>query len=259
MASVKTNFGHAVGRWSAGMKAVLALQHGVVPRICTSRPCLTSLPGSNLFVPQELHSGPGADQETPRRAAVSSYGVTGTNVRICRAGTGASPRIQCARHPHAPVSTARCCSRCRPALQGMRCGRPPHWPVGRRPGPELAPADGPTWPAGATPVHRRTGRHHRGLTEALREVAAGEPLPTAVGRVTRTTSGCSRARLAMGGPGRRAAGHQYSPPLSPRSNRDRRGIRLLGDPKPLTAPEVVTGIDRCQPTLFAMRARWQPQ
>ncbi len=84
LASVKTNFGHTQSAAGALglMKAVLALQHGVVPQNLhfTALPDKLAAIETNLFVPQEITPWPGADQETPRRAAVSSYGMTGTNV-----------------------------------------------------------------------------------------------------------------------------------------------------------------------------------
>jgi acyl transferase domain-containing protein/NAD(P)-dependent dehydrogenase (short-subunit alcohol dehydrogenase family)/acyl carrier protein len=84
LASVKTNFGHTQSAAGALglMKAVLALQHGVVPRNLH----FTQLPDdfakikTNLFVPQSNTPWPGNGQQAPRRAAVSSYGFSGTNV-----------------------------------------------------------------------------------------------------------------------------------------------------------------------------------
>ena len=84
LASVKTNFGHTQSAAGALglMKAVLAVQHGVVPRNLH----FTRLPDefaeieTNLFVPQSTTPWPSNDHQAPRRAAVSSYGFSGTNV-----------------------------------------------------------------------------------------------------------------------------------------------------------------------------------
>lgn len=83
LASVKTNFGHTQS--AAGvvglMKAVLALQHGLIPgNLHFSRlPDELARIDTNLFVPQALSpwttNGGG-----PRRAVVSAYGLSGTNV-----------------------------------------------------------------------------------------------------------------------------------------------------------------------------------
>ena len=83
LATVKTNFGHAQS--ASGplglMKAILALQHGVIPRNLhfTRLPDEMARIETKLFVPQENTPWPGSGQH-PRRAAVSSYGLSGTNV-----------------------------------------------------------------------------------------------------------------------------------------------------------------------------------
>src|SRR5262249_32752041 len=87
LGSVKTNFGHTQSAAGALglMKTVLALQHGVVPQNLH----FTALPDelvdvdTELFVPQEntpWRKDPEDGVGAPRRAAVSSYGVSGTNV-----------------------------------------------------------------------------------------------------------------------------------------------------------------------------------
>src|SRR5262249_42753439 len=79
----KSNFGH--GQSAAGvmglMKAVLALQHGLVPRNLhfTRLPDALAQIQTELFVPQTNTLWP-IDSDGPRRAAVSSYGLSGTNV-----------------------------------------------------------------------------------------------------------------------------------------------------------------------------------
>ncbi|WP_197513970.1 type I polyketide synthase, partial [Mycobacterium sp. 1165178.9] len=84
LASVKTNFGHTQSAAGALglMKAVLALQHGVVPRNLhfTRLPDDMAVIETNLFVPQETTHWPSNGHHGPRRAAVSSYGFSGTNV-----------------------------------------------------------------------------------------------------------------------------------------------------------------------------------
>jgi polyketide synthase 5 len=84
LASVKTNFGHTQSAAGALglMKAVLALQHGVVPRNLhfNELPADFAKISTNLFVPQSTTPWPSTDDPHPRRAAVSSYGFSGTNV-----------------------------------------------------------------------------------------------------------------------------------------------------------------------------------
>ncbi|MDT7764267.1 MAG: mycolipanoate synthase, partial [Mycobacterium sp.] len=82
LGSVKTNFGHLQSTAGALglMKAILALQHGVVPQNLhfTRLPDEVAEIETNLFVPQATTLWPPNGQQ-PRRAAVSSYGMSGTN------------------------------------------------------------------------------------------------------------------------------------------------------------------------------------
>jgi polyketide synthase 5 len=83
LGSVKTNFGHTQSAAGALglMKVVLALQHGVVPQnLHFSRlPDDLAKIETGLFVPQATTAWP-TNGEHPRRAAVSAYGLSGTNV-----------------------------------------------------------------------------------------------------------------------------------------------------------------------------------
>ncbi|MGH3564163.1 MAG: sulfolipid-1 biosynthesis phthioceranic/hydroxyphthioceranic acid synthase, partial [Mycobacterium sp.] len=83
LASVKPNFGHMQSTSGAlgMMKAILALQHGVVPKNLhfTRLPDQLAEITTELFVPQANTPWP-ANGHHPRRAAVSSYGMSGTNV-----------------------------------------------------------------------------------------------------------------------------------------------------------------------------------
>ncbi|WP_082696643.1 type I polyketide synthase [Mycobacterium sp. IS-1590] len=82
LTSVKTNFGHTQS--ASGvlglMKTILALGHGTVPPNLhfTALPDELARIATKLAVPQELIDWPTNGQH-PRRAAVSSYGASGTN------------------------------------------------------------------------------------------------------------------------------------------------------------------------------------
>ena len=115
LASVKTNFGHTQSPSGAlgMMKAILALEHGMVPQNLHFNRLPDELAAihTELFVPQANTSWP-TNGHHPRRAAVSSYGMSGTNVHAVleqapsvRIGTGA---------PRTRTRTRRCCSRYRP-------------------------------------------------------------------------------------------------------------------------------------------------
>ena len=83
LASLKTNFGHAQSAAGAlGLiKTVLAVRRGVVPPNLhfTRLPEAMARIDTKLFVPQQITPWP-VDGGHPRRAAASSYGLSGTNV-----------------------------------------------------------------------------------------------------------------------------------------------------------------------------------
>ncbi len=83
LGSVKTNFGHMQSTSGALglMKAILALQHGVVPQNLHFTRLSDEMAEirTELFVPQANTPWP-TNGHHPRRAAVSSYGLSGTNV-----------------------------------------------------------------------------------------------------------------------------------------------------------------------------------
>ena len=68
-------------RWGL-IKAILELQHGVVPPMVhfNRLPDALAEIETGLFVPQESTPWPTDGHAGPRRAAVSSYGISGTNV-----------------------------------------------------------------------------------------------------------------------------------------------------------------------------------
>ncbi len=84
LGSVKSNVGHTESAAGAVglIKAILALQHGVVPPMVHFTRLPDDLAGieTKLFVPQEITPWPTDGHPAPRRAAVSSFGMSGTNV-----------------------------------------------------------------------------------------------------------------------------------------------------------------------------------
>ena len=80
--SVKTNIGHtAAAAGIAGLaKVVLALDHGVIPPTVNHVEPATDLAGLGLVVNTTSTPWPAGDR--PRRAAVSSFGMGGTNAHL---------------------------------------------------------------------------------------------------------------------------------------------------------------------------------
>jgi polyketide synthase 5 len=258
LASVKTNFGHTQSASGAlGLiKAVLALQQGVVPRNLhfTQLPDEMAGVDTNLFVPQETTEWPTNGQQL-RRAAVSSYGVSGTNVHAI---------LEQAPETEEAAATVGAAAPLLFPLSSTSAGEL------RRTADRLADwvqtHDDVALPDLAYTLARR--RAHRPVrtaviasgrpefTAALREVANGDtPYQAAVGQDDRgpvwVFSGQGSQWAQMGAellatePVFAATVAQVEPLIAHES-----GFSVT---EAMTAPEVVTGIDRVQPTLFTMQ------
>jgi polyketide synthase 5 len=263
LASVKTNFGHTQSAAGALglMKAVLAVQHGVIPRNLhfTRLPDAMAEIETNLFVPQENTAWPSNGHHGPRRAAVSSYGFSGTNVH--------------AIVEQAPETTAPADAQIDPAIDGhlvfplsatsadglrQTAGRLADWVDARA--PDLSPSD-----LAYTLARRRAHRPVRTavlagsleeLTEGLADVAQSEfPYQPAAGQDDRGPvwlfSGQGSQWAAMGTellatePVFAATVAEVEPLIARES-----GFSVT---EAISAPETVHGIDRVQPSLFTMQ------
>jgi polyketide synthase 5 len=267
LASVKTNFGHAQSASGALglMKAVLALQHGVVPqnRHFTRLPDDLAGIDTELFVPQKTTPWP-TNAHHPRRAAVSSYGLSGTNVHAVleqapeSAGQHLGPDDD--MEPAAPMTAPLLFALSSTSADELRrtSGRLAAWVEAR--------ANVVTLPDLAYTLARRRGHRpvrtavlastHQELTEALREVADGDtPHQAAVGLddpgPVWLFSGQGSQWAAMGAsllatePVFAAIVAEAEPLIAAES-----GFSVT---EAMSAPEAVTGIERIQPTLFTMQ------
>ncbi|GFG95662.1 sulfolipid-1 biosynthesis phthioceranic/hydroxyphthioceranic acid synthase [Mycobacterium timonense] len=265
LASVKTNFGHAQAASGALglMKAILALQHGVVPRNLhfTRLPDDLAQIDTKLFVPQE-NTPWVTNGHHPRRAAVSSYGLSGTNVHaIVEQAPEDDPKAA------VPESIAAESSTTAPLIFPLSstsadelrrsAGRLADWV---RAHDDLALPD-----LAYTLARRRVHRPVRtaviadsrpGLVVALREVADGDnPYQPAVGQDDRgpvwVFSGQGSQWAAMGAdllatePVFAATVAQAETLIAGES-----GFSVT---EAISAPQTVTGQDRVQPTLFTVQ------
>ncbi|MFZ1174699.1 MAG: type I polyketide synthase, partial [Mycobacterium sp.] len=265
LATVKTNFGHAQSASGALglMKAILALQHGVVPQNLhfTRLPDEMARIDTKLFVPQEITPWP-TNGHHPRRAAVSSYGLSGTNVHaIVEQASEQAPEVVAPEDISAESSTTA------PLLFALSstsadelrrtAGRLADW---------VAAHEDVALPDLAYTLARRRG--HRPvrtvviagtpeeLTACLRGVADGDaPYHAAVERDDRgpvwVFSGQGSQWAQMGAELLAtepvfAATVAAAEPLIARES----GFSVT---EAMTAPQIVTGIDRIQPTLFTMQ------
>ena len=260
LASVKSNLGHTES--AAGtvglIKAVLALQHGTSPACCTSPSCPKTWPRSRPICLCRMMLRRGPMKRHPRRAAVSSYGMSGTNAHAI---LEQAPEL--VEHNGVAVDSAmtdRCCSRCRPL---GRSAAPDCRSAGRLGGAQRARhrAAGCRVHAGASSrprpgAHGGAGCDLPELAAALREVAEGD-LPISRQSATTTAgpvwvfSGQGSQWAGMGvellaaEPVFAATVAQIEPLIAEES-----GFSVT---EAMTSPETVTGIDRVQPTIFAMQ------
>ncbi|MHA7651300.1 sulfolipid-1 biosynthesis phthioceranic/hydroxyphthioceranic acid synthase [Mycobacterium sp. ML4] len=255
--SVKSNLGHTEA--AAGVvgiiKAILSLRHGVIPPMAhfTRLPDALADINTGLFVPQQVTPWPSRAGSVPRRAAVSSYGMSGTNAHAILEQAPPCP----APPPH-DESSARLFALSATSAGALRqtAHRLAHW---------LAETQTATTDLAYTLARRRGHRpvrkaliaqDHADLLRALRDFAAGDdPAHPAVGLDDRgpvwVFSGQGSQWAAMGadllaGEPVFAATVAAAEPLIAAES----GFSVT---RALTAPQTVTGIDRVQPTLFVMQ------
>jgi len=266
LGSVKTNLGHTQSAAGAVglVKAILALQHGVVPQNLhfTRLPDDLAAIDTKLFVPQENTPWPTNGQH-PRRAAVSSNGMSGTNVHaiveLHPETTAQHGGQQVPAEGSAPVAPLLFpLSSTSPDELRRTSGRLAAWLQSKGSGVALSDL-------GYTLARRRAHRPVRTavmassldeLTEGLRVVADGEtPYQAAVGRDDRgpvwVFSGQGSQWALMGAellatePVFAATVAEAEPMIARES-----GFSVTAA---ISALETVTGIERIQPAIFTMQ------
>ena len=265
LATVKTNFGHAQSAAGALglMKTILALQHGVVPQNLhfTRLPDEMARIDTKLFVPQEITPWP-TNGHHPRRAAVSSYGLSGTNAHAIveqapeQAPEAAAPEDISAESATTAPLLFPLSSTSADELR-RTAGRLADWVAAHE---DVALPD-----LAYTLARRRAHRPVRTaviassrpeLTKALREVADGDtPYQAAAGQDDRgpvwVFSGQGSQWAQMGAellatePVFAATVAAAEPLIANES-----GFSVT---EAMTASQIVIGIDRIQPTLFTMQ------
>ena len=265
LATVKTNFGHAQSAAGALglMKTILALQHGVVPQNLHFTRLPDEMAGidTKLFVPQEITPWP-TNGHHPRRAAVSSYGLSGTNAHAIveqapeQAPEAAAPEDISAESATTAPLLFPLSSTSADELR-RTAGRLADWVAAHE---DVALPD-----LAYTLARRRAHRPVRTaviasgrpeLTKALREVADGDtPYQAAAGQddlgPVWVFSGQGSQWAQMGAELLAtepvfAATVAAAEPLIAREA----GFSVT---EAMTASQIVTGIDRIQPTLFTMQ------
>ena len=263
LGSVKTNFGHTQS--ASGVlglvKAILALQHGVIPRNLhfTRLPDELARIETKLFIPQAPTTPWPTNGQQPRRAAVSSYGASGTNVHAVLEQTPeTAPPDDAATGGAIPAPLLFPMSSTSADELRYTSRRLADWVAEHA--DDVSPSD-----LGYTLARRRAHRPVRAavsastlaeLAKGLREIADGDaPYQAAVGRDDRgpvwVFSGQGSQWAGMGAgllasePAFAAAVAEVEPLITQEA-----GFSVT---EAMTAPDTVTGIDRVQPTLFAMQ------
>ncbi|NEC67591.1 type I polyketide synthase [Streptomyces sp. SID9727] len=274
LGSVKTNIGHTepVSGVAGLLKAIASLRHGVVPaslHFGSWNPQIDAS-GTRLFVPTETTPWPVGGGT--RLAAVSSFGISGTNVHVV------------VEQPPAPVRRAVRPRQCRssgaaagetatflfplsagtPAALRSAAGRLARWLMdeGARTPLEdvahtLAVRRSPARERGAVVAADRTQ-----LVDRLRKLSSDAVLPAGVATGTAVPDAGRRGVVWV------FSGHgsQWAGMCQGLLDRDPDFTRVIDELEPLVAeesgfslrrtlrsPEVVTGFDRVQPVIFAIQ------
>jgi acyl transferase domain-containing protein/acyl carrier protein len=260
LGSAKSNFGHTEAAAGAlgFVKAVLELQHGVVPPMVHFHRMPEALRNveTGLVVPQEITPWPAGHGET-RRIAVSSYGISGTNVHAI---LEQAPIERAALPPVEPSGNAQLVTLSSTSADGLRttASRLAEWLEHQTNPVSLTDL-------GYTLSRRRGHRTVRtavlasdlaALEAGLRGIAAGDtPYSEKTGQDDHgpvwvfSGQGSQWARmgtdLLAGEPFFAATIARLEPLIAAEA-----GFSVT---EAMSAADTVTGIDRVQPTLFAMQ------
>ncbi|MCB0933700.1 MAG: type I polyketide synthase [Mycobacterium sp.] len=261
LGSAKSNFGHTEAAAGAVglVKAILELQHGVVPPMVhfTRLPEKLANIETGLTVPREATAWPEGHGDV-RRVAVCSYGISGTNVHAILEQAPEAERPQDSGDEAATGPMVFALSSTSPEGLRSTAAQLAEWV-----------ADGaneaPLVDLASTLARRRGHRSVRtgviadsrsALVDALRAVATGdEPYQAVVGRDDRgpvwVFSGQGSQWAGMGAelmasePAFAATIAELEPLIAAES-----GFSIT---ETLLASETVTGIERIQPSIFAMQ------
>jgi phthiocerol/phenolphthiocerol synthesis type-I polyketide synthase D len=262
LGAVKTNMGHleAAAGIAGFIKAALAIQRGKIPpnlNFGQWNPAIDASP-TRLFVPTDL--APWPDCQGPRRAAVSSFGLGGTNAHVVLE-QGPDPTPLSATGSGAPAVTTL-------VVSGKTDQRVAAWASALADWMENDGAGVPLIDVAHTITHHRSrygkfatvcARDHGEAVAGLRAVAAGQPAPGVVspcdgprgpGTVFLYSGQGSQwpgmgRQLLADEPAFAAAVAELEPVFVEQAGFSLRQVLDAGEP--------VVGIDRIQPVLVGMQ------
>ncbi|WP_128382153.1 type I polyketide synthase [Streptomyces cavernae] len=172
--SLKSNIGHTMAAAGVGgvIKTVLALRHGVLPRTLHVSEPNHRVDWSAGTVRLLTEERPWPETGRPRRAAVSSFGMSGTNAHVVvEAG---DPPVEPSDEPAARPLPVVVSARTPQALRAQAAALAGH--LDNHPGPGLARVGKALLDTRAAFPHRAivVGDDREGVVAALRALAAGE-------------------------------------------------------------------------------------
>ncbi|MER7576545.1 type I polyketide synthase [Streptomyces sp. NPDC126514] len=275
LGSVKTNIGHTepVSGVAGLLKTIAALRHGLVPASLhfTSWNPQIDASGTRLFVPTDTTDWP---VRGTRLAAVSSFGISGTNAHvIVEQPPTPAPSRRTARPLATPASAARTESDETRRVFPLSAGTPAALRLAADRLADWLTEEGARTPLGDiahTLAVRRTPARERAavvacdraeLVARLRDLAAGSTPAAGVATGRALPEAARNPVWVFSGHGSQWAGmcHQLL-------DREPEFTRVIDELAPLVAeesgfclrevlrrPEVVTGFDRVQPVIFAIQ------
>ncbi|MFD5161621.1 SDR family NAD(P)-dependent oxidoreductase [Streptomyces hawaiiensis] len=275
LGSVKTNIGHTepVSGVAGLLKAIASLRHGTIPASLHFNSWNPQIDpsGTRLFVPTDTTEWP--VRSGARLAAVSSFGISGTNVHVV---LEQPPAFSTARRAPRPVPPGDCglvqgdraprlfaLSAGTPAALRSAAGRLAQWLRGE--GVQVPLSD----VAHTLAVRRSPGRERAAVVAAsrpellarLEEMAAGTASSTGVATGRAVPNAAEAVVWVFSG-----HGSQWAGMCRQLLDREPEFTRVIDELEPLVAeesglslreilhrPEVVTGFDRVQPVIFAVQ------
>ncbi|WP_158888013.1 type I polyketide synthase [Amycolatopsis anabasis] len=200
LGSVKSNIGHtqAAAGVAGVIKLVLALRHGRLPKTLHVTTPTTQVDWSAgaLELLTEARSWP--ESEHPRRAAVSSFGISGTNAHVILEQAPVPDRADAPEPAACPALPFVLSARTAAALRGQAAALRAHLDEH----PELAPAEIAYSLATTRATHERravvVAADREEAMRGLATVETGEAAAAKAGRVAFLFSGQGAQRLGMG-------------------------------------------------------------
>nr|WP_030229207.1 type I polyketide synthase [Streptomyces sp. NRRL WC-3626] len=268
LGSLKSNLGHTQAAAGVGgvIKMTMALQHGVLPKTLHADVPTEHVAWSAGTLALLNKSIPWPERDRPRRAAVSSFGISGTNAHVILE-QAPEPRQRREREaPPLPTVPCPLSAADEAALRAQARRLHAHLASGADPGSEA----GSLLDVGYSLATGRSGLPHRAvllatdrddLLRRLREVAVGTPAPdvirgrAAAGRTAFLFAGQGSQRAGMGRtlyrtfPAYAAAFDDVCAAVDPHLERPLRDVLFAAEDSPGAGPLHRT--EYTQPALFA--------